>query len=251
MKRTTSALIAAALLCGSAAPTRADEKDASAVIDKAVAALGGEAKLTKAGAASWAGKGTITFNDVENDVTTRTVVQGVDRMRGEFQGEFGGMEVKGVTVLDGEKGWRKFGDDPMPLDGEALANERRRAYLQAAPMTLLPLKTKGFKVETAPDETVDGKPAAVLKVTGPDAKTFTLAFDKGTGLPAKLTATVQGFGGEEFKQETTYSDYKEFDGVKRATKLVSLRDGSPFVKMTLSDFKTLETPDPDAFAGPK
>ena len=251
MKRFLGAWLAAALLTGQGAALRADDKDATAILDKAIAALGGEEKLAKAGSASWKGKGTITFNDTENPIKTKTTIQGLDRNRAEFEAEFNGNEVKGVTVLDGNKGWRKFGDESQDLDGEALATEKRRAYLQAAPATILPLKGKGFKVETAPDEKVDGKPAAVIKATGPDGKTFTLAFDKESGLPVKMTARVKGWQGEDYEQETTMSDYKEFGGIKRATKTESKRDGNPFVKLELSEFKVEDKLDPETFAEPK
>ena len=51
-------------------------------------------------------------------------------------------------------------------------------YLQVVPITLIPLKDKAFKVESAGEEKVGEKPAAALKVTGPDGKDFTLLFDK-------------------------------------------------------------------------
>ena len=37
-----------------------------------------------------------------------------------------------------------------------------------------------------------GKPAAALKVTGPDGKDFTLYFDKESGLPVRMVAKVIG-----------------------------------------------------------
>ena len=38
---------------------------------------------------------------------------------------------------------------------------------------------------------------------GPTRKDFKLFFDKESGLPVKLVATVVGFDGNEFTQETT------------------------------------------------
>ena len=223
----------------------------TAVLDKAIAALGGAEKLAKAGTATWKGKGTISFGDDDNPIKTTTTVQGLDKHRAEFEGTFGGNEVKGVTVIAGDKGWRKFNDDVMALDGDDLAAEKRRAYLQAAPMTILPLKGKGFKVEMAPEEKVGDKPAAGVKAKGPDGKEFTIYFDKESGLPVKLVATVRGFQGEDFTQETTYADYKDFGGVKKATKVDSKRDGMKFVSTELADFKVLDAVEPGTFDEPK
>ena len=87
-------------------------------------------------------------------------------------------------------------------------------------------------------------------MTTPDGKEFTLYFDKESGLPVKLVAKVVGFGGEEFTQETTYKDYKDFDGIKKATKVDSKRDGEDFTKSEVTEFKVLEKVDPKAFSEP-
>ena len=250
MKRFLGVLVVSALLSGQGSASRADEKDATPILDKAIAALGGEAKLAKAATATWKTKGTISFNNNDNPIKGTTIVEGIDKHRGEFEMEFDGNPFKGVTVLNGGKGWRKFGDDLQDLEGEMLANEKHRAYLMVVPMTILPLKGKGFKVEAAPEEKVGDKPAAVVKGTGPDGKTFTLYFDKETGLPVKLTATVADFQGDDVSQETTFADYKEFDGVKRATKTESKRNGTPFIKMDVLEFKVVDKLEPGTFAEP-
>ncbi len=247
MKRLLGAMLAAALLSGQA---RADDKDATAVLDKAIAALGGAEKLAKAGTATWKTKGTITLGDNDNPIKTATTVQGLDKHRAEFEGTFNGDEIKGVTVLVGDKGWRKFADNSMELDGDDLANEKRRAYLQAA-ATVLPLKGKGFKAESVSEENVGHKPAVAVKMTGPDGKSFTISFDKESGLPVKLVATVKGFQGEDYTQETTYADYKDFDGIKRPTKTQSKRDGMKFVSVEVSEYKTLDAVPPGTFDEPK
>jgi hypothetical protein len=90
-----------------------------------------------------------------------------------------------------------------------------------------------------------------VKVTGPDGKEFTLAFDKDSGLPARMVAKVIGFQGQENLQETTYADYKDFDGIKKATKVESKRDGEPFIKQEVVEFKALEKVDPKTFAEPQ
>jgi len=246
MKRFLSALVVSTLALSAA---RAD--DADAVVDKAIKAIGGEAKLAKVNAVSWKGKGKIIFNDNENTFTSQATVRGVGHLRSEFEGEFGGNPFKGVTVLSGDKGWRKFGDNLMELEGDQLANEKRNVSLQVLPILLLPLKGKDYKLASAGDENVDGKPAAGVKATGPDGKDLTIYFDKESGLPVRLVATVVGFNNEEFTQETTYGDYKDFDGIKKATKSVSKRDGQRFVEIEFTEFKVLDKVDDDTFAEPK
>jgi hypothetical protein len=256
-----------ALGIGVAGPVRAaDTKDATAILDSAIKALGGEEKLGKVKAASWKTKGTITFQGSDNPFTGQTTVtfqgsdnpftgqttvQGLEQSRQEFEGEFGGSTFKGVTVVAGEKGWRDFAGQRMELDKEALGNEKRTAYLALVPITILPLKGAGFKVEAIGEESIGGKPAVGIKATPPDGKEFRLYFDKESSLPVRLVAKVAGFMGDEFTQETTFSDYQDMGGIKKATKISAKRDGEKFIETQITEFKVLDTVDAKTFAEPQ
>jgi hypothetical protein len=231
--------------------SRADDQKATSIIDAAIQALGGEAKLAKATCVSWKSKGTITFSGNDLPIKQTVTIDGLERQSGTFELEVNGESVQGMAVLNGSKGWRKFGDNLMELDDEAVATLKQGLYLQAIGATLLPIKGKGFKVETAPEEKVSGKTVDVLKGTGPDGKSFTIAFDQETHLPVRLVATVKGPQGQEYVQETTYSDFKDFDGIKKATKSETKRDGDPFLTSEITDFKVLEKADPTLFDEPK
>jgi hypothetical protein len=252
MKSFIGTVSAAVLLSGLAGPARAaDEQDTKAIIAKAIKALGGEAKLSNAKAAMSKLKGKITFMGTDNDVSLQSTTQGLDHHRGAFEGDFGGNKIEGVTVIAGDKGWRKFGENVMELDAEHVANEKRNIYLDAIPASVVPLKGKGFKVEAAGTEKVGGKPAVGIKVTGPDGKDFKLYFDAESGLPVKAVAKVLDFMDTEFTQETTYSNYKDFDGIKVATKIVRKRDGEKFMEMEVTSFKVLKEVPKGTFAEPK
>jgi hypothetical protein len=56
---------------------------------------------------------------------------------------------------------------------------------------------------------------------------------------------------DEFTQETTYSAYKDFGGVKKATKIETKRDGQKFITAEVTDFKTGKKVDAKTFAEPK
>ena len=224
--------------------------DPSAVIDKAIKALGGEEALAKVKAASWKSTGTISFGNNDNAVTNTMTVQGLDHARQVFEGQFNGNAVKGVTLLAGDKGSRQFGDNHSDLDAAAVANQKQTVYLQVIPITILPLKDKAYKVEGIAEETVDGKPQTGLKVTPADGKEFKIYFDKESGLPVRLVAKVAGFNGMEFTQETIFSDYKDVAGIKKAMKTVSKRDGQKFIDQQITEFKILDTVDPKTFTDP-
>ncbi len=249
MTRLISAVLALTLLSGLSGSGQA--ADATAILDKAIQALGGAEQLSKVKAATWKAKGTITFMGNDNAVTMQTTMQGLDHFRQEFEGDFGGNKVQGVTVLAGDKGWQKFGDNLMELDKDRLANEKRRFYLAVIPTTLLPLKGKQFKVEAIAEENVGGKPAVGIKAIGPEGKDFSLYFDKESGLPVKLVAKVVGFMGNEFTQETTLSDYKQVGGIQKAMKFQSKRDGEKFQELQITEFKVLDQVDPKTFTEPQ
>jgi hypothetical protein len=252
MQRFFSGVFMALVVSGIAGAARAEDAAVNSILDKAIKALGGEAKLGKLEAYSTKSKGTITFGGNENHLISESTVAGLDRFRQEFEVESQGNQFKGVVVLNGDKAWRKnAGNNTAELDADAVVNEKRSVYLQVIPGTILPLKTKAFKVETAGDETVAGSPAVVLKVTGPEGKSFTLAFDKQSGLPVKLQAKVFGLQGAEFIQETTYSVFTDFNGIKRATKIETKRNGEPFGKVEVIEFKAIEKVDPKIFDEPE
>lgn len=254
MKRLLCAAFAATLALSPLCAARADDKDkdAVAVIDKAVKALGGEEKLAKVEGHSWKTKGVISVGGNEIELSGTSITKGLSHHKGEMEADANGQKFKVTVVVKGDKGWRKINDDVMPLDDDGLTNEKRRLYLQAAATLVLPLKGKDFKVTSAGEEKVGDKPAAVLKVTGPDGKDFKLFFDKDSGLLVKQVATVPGFmPGEEFEQETVYKDYKDFGGIKAAAKHEAKRNGDKFLDSDITDVKFLEKIEDGTFAEPQ
>jgi hypothetical protein len=248
MTRQLVAALVLILVASHGTLTRA--QDAKSVLDKAMKAMGGEKKLAEIKAVNWKGKGTLTFNGEDNPFTSETTLSGLDHLRSSFEANIMGNEIKATTVVAGDEGWRVFADMKMELDKEGLLNEKRQMYLQLIPATLVPLRQKEFKVELVGMEKVADKPANVLKVTGPDKKDFTIYFDAGTGLPVRQVANVIGFMGEEFTQDTTYDGYKDFDGIKKATKIDSKRDGEKFVSYEITDFQVLKNVDASTFKEP-
>jgi hypothetical protein len=48
-----------------------------------------------------------------------------------------------------------------------------------------------------------------------------------------------------------YSDYRDFDGLKKATKVQSKRDGQDFLKSEVTEFKVVDKLDPKTFDEPE
>jgi len=251
MKRFFGIVLVVLLTSGLATSIRADDENAKATVAKAISALGGEEKLAKIAAFTWKSKGKFIINGSDNIFKSHVTVQGFDQYRSEFEGEFNGNPVKGVTVLNGDKGWRKFGDQLMEMNEEQVANEKRSIYLMVIPTTLVALKDKKFEIGTASEEKVGDKQAVGVKGKGPDGKDFTIYFDKESGVPVKLVAKMTGFMGEEFTLETSFANYKDFDGIQKATKIESKRDGEKFLDAELTEFKIVDKVDASTFDEPK
>lgn len=257
MKWSLDAVLAAMFVLGLGGRAKAaDDKDAHAILDKAIKALGGQEKLSKIKAATWKIKGTITSNGNDSEYTSTLTAQGLDRFRATFETEYNGSKLEAITVLAKNKGWRKIGgrnivDRKEEIDGSELADQKRTVYLEVVPTILVPLKGKDFKVAAAGEKRVGDKLAIGLKVTGPEGKDFTLFFDKDSGLPLMLTAKYVGSGGKAFTAETTFANYKEFAGIKKATKNVTKHNGEKFMEAQLTEFKVLDTVDPKTFEEPK
>jgi hypothetical protein len=160
LEGTLAVAIAGAAVMGTLA--RADDPKATEILDKAIKALGGAEKLAKAEITSERAKGKLTIEGNENTISSQAITQGIDRRHSEFEGEFNGNKFKGLSILNGDKGWRVFGDMVMEMDQDAVKNEKRTVYLSSAFDLALPLKGKAFKIESAPEEKVGGKPAAAI-----------------------------------------------------------------------------------------
>jgi hypothetical protein len=244
----TLALVAAST--GLTHVSRADDA-ANAVIDKAIDALGGAEKLNKAKGVTWAAKSTVTFGGNEFTITSDSTALGLDQFKGTFSGEFNGQTFEGTTVVNKTRGWRKIADMSNQLDDDQLDSQKRSIYMQLLPMLVVPLRGKEFKLESLGEEKDGDITLQVIKVTGPDGKDFKLSFDKTSGLPARVEGTVSDGMGSEFNLVSTYKDFKEFGGVRKATKITSTRDGEPFIEENVSEFKTHETIDPKTFDEPQ
>jgi hypothetical protein len=229
----------------------ADEPTPSAIVDKGIKALGGEEKLKKAVAMSWKTKGLMSIQGNDIDFSSQAMAQGIDKIKSELELDFNGNAMKATVVMSGDKGWRRFGDNTMEMDNDAIANEKHSLAMQLIPVTLLALKGKDFKLASVPEQKVADKPALGVKITEPSGKEFTLFFDKESGLPVKSVGKIVGWQGEENEVETTYANYKEFDGIKKATKVKSKRDGEPFMESEISDFKVLDKAPAETFVEPK
>jgi hypothetical protein len=239
-----AAFLVALTACGSA---KADERAAGAILDKAIKAMGGEERLSRIKAFTMKGKGTVVVDGDDVPFTFQTTAKGIAQYRSTYETTADGERFAGGIVIDGDKAWRKQNDQAEKLEGKELDDEKRKAYIDVVPILLTLLKGRGFQLDSAEED----KTTTGIRAKGPDGKDFTIRFDKESGLPARLSGEVVDDEGEEFMEEVTFGDYREFDGIKVATKSSIKKDGERFVEVEEMEFKAIDEVKPDTFAEPK
>jgi hypothetical protein len=232
-------------------PVHADDATAAqAIIDKAIKAQGGD-KLGKSRGITIKSKGKFFGLGQPVDFTGETSTQLPSQLRVEFAMEFNGMTFKFMQVVNGDKGWVRLNDETKDMDKDALAEAKEQLYASWV-TSLLPLREKGFTLSPLGDSKIGDQDAVGVRVSHKDRRDVSLYFDKKSGLLLKSETRgkdVQG-GGNEFSSESFFKDYKDFDGVKRATKLIIKRDGKDFVESEVTDYKTEKKLDDSVFAKP-
>jgi hypothetical protein len=235
MSRYCGTLVAAVLACIPSGAAVAGGDNAKVILDKAIEALGGAEKLSKIEGLSWTSNGSIKEDGQVRKMTAVETFHGLSRVRRDYRV----YRARSQTILDRDKGWQ-FSGRYRPMNAVAVAQEKRSIYLQLVPTLLVPLKGAGFKYEAAGEEEVRGKPASILKITAPDGKDFTLSFDKESFLPVKEVARSIGSHGKERVEVVTFSQYKDFEGIKKATLIEVEIDAQNYSFFEIVDFKVLD-----------
>lgn len=244
-------LIVAALT--TAQGVRADDKaEMKALIEKAVAAQGGKEKLAMIKATTYKSKGKVYTQGDDYDFTSDYAVQLPDKLRLRMEIESNGVKVTIVIVNDGKTAWRKVGKDTTEYSKEGFAEVQEDMYANRVEKLLTVLEDKDIELSPLGEIKVDDKAVVGMRVTHKGHRDVNLYFAKDSGLLVKSERIIkdQMHGGKEYRQEVFYRDYKDFGGIKRATKVDIKRDGEKFVESELSDFENKDMIDPAEFAKP-
>lgn len=238
-------ILAASLILVAFTAVLAGGDDARAVIDKAIAATGGEAKLARFNAATFKEKGTYYGMGDGLPYSSNFVMQMPDRFKMEIVGVF-------TLCLDGDKGWIEANGEVKDMPKEELEVQQTN-HKAGWIASLLPLKDKAFTLKLLPAAKVDGKEARVVQVNRKDYPEVKLYFDAANNLLVKSEfkskASEQGY--KEVMMENTFANYKDVEGAKLAHKMSIRRDGKLFVEGEIESITPEPKLDPKVFAKPK
>jgi hypothetical protein len=228
---------------------RAEEKDeAKAVVDKALKAMGGEAKVAKLKAGTWKAKLTASEGGKDISVATDGTWQGLSQYHINAEATFDGRTDNVIFVINGDKGWAKHGER-VDEAKEELPLAKNGLYAMRAPQHLAEFKGKDFKLSHLGEVKVNDKAAFGVSVAHKDFKDISVFFDKEDGLPVKCEVHLTDPRSKEITVEFFYSDYKEMDGVKHPTKLLIKFDNKE-ATMEVSEIKTKDKVDDSEFDKP-
>lgn len=250
MRRARTASLVWALTLAILVAVRADDDASTRVlVDKAIAAHGGAANLAKWQAITAKLKGTFHGTGVAIPYSGEIALQGPSQRKLDIEASLGGQTVRMSRVLNGGKGWVKFNDATKELAAHEIAEAKEEARSDWV-AAFLPLKNKEFALAVVGEVEIDKRPALGIKASSKDLRDIDLYFDKEAGLLVKAETRVKDDDGQEVAEETFFSDYKEVQGTRQATKFVVKRDGKLYLEGEVSDYQLTEKLDDGVFAKP-
>jgi hypothetical protein len=226
-------------------PQWAHAAEPKEIIEQAIKASGGAEAINKQKAFTWSETGKYYGMGDGLDFKGKCAYQAPDKFRVEIENVF-------TMGLDGKTGWTKTADGTVAdLTGEKLKTQLDQIYLSRV-VRLAPLTGKKFKLADAGEEKVGDHNAVGVKVSSEGHPDVTLYFDKESHLLVKTSVQVYSEEeSKEVKQESSFSDYKEFGGVKQPMKYVAMHDGKRYIEAEISDFKVVDKLDESMFKKPE
>jgi hypothetical protein len=238
-------------LCWSATAGADQDKDARAIIDKALQAHGGAAKLAKMQAVHLKLKGTLEIMNMNLKFAMELHVQLPDKIRTNVDLDIMNKSFNIIQGYDGKKAWiSTMGQTKAQDDPKVLSKYRDDMYVKSV-VSLTALSGKGFDLSPIGEVKVQDKETVGVRVTSKDRPDVSLYFDKKTGLLLKAEhRTREPINMQEVTQEEYYSDYKEADGIPVARKVVIHHDAKLFMEFEVTEGKWLDRIDAAMFAQP-
>jgi hypothetical protein len=251
MRKLCCGAVAFCVLAAGAIGLRAADQESQTIIDKAIQAAGGEARLAALKTATLKTTAKFQAGGMDLSFSGEASVAELDRLR--VEGDLLGIALCGVLSPQGC--WRKLGERVEDARQEAQPGLRKLLYALRAAQTLLPLKDKAVTLVHGGEARVGDRAAVIVKAAHKDHGAIDFYFDKETGLPAKVELrVVLGPDNQDTPFEYILSEYKEVEGMKHFTKIAvtGLMDDSQKVtcEITLSDVKPVPKLEDDLFARP-
>ncbi len=221
------------------------------IVERAITAHGGMERLGKARADWVRVKGVLWINAHQYAFTGESIVQ--------LPGQF-----KSTTKIATEGG-------PQTVS-QSYTNETARAFINGKAEAKIPMNTeaeiravmhldrairlvplitdKDFQLIALGEVKVEGRPALGVKVLAKGQRELRLFFDKEKGWLIKTEHALDNSTDKEVLQEEFYSDYQDYAGYKRPSRLTVHREGKKVLDADVVEVKYYEKIEDEVFTKP-
>jgi hypothetical protein len=250
MQRLVCGLLTAGLLVVGAARTHAEDVT-KGIIQKAITAHGGAAKLAQLRVRQEKTRSTFEARGLTVTATTDSLVQLPDRRKDTIDNEAGGNKSTSIQVVQGDMAWQRRNGQTTAYPAEQRRWLQERLHGDYV-LTLAPLlQDPELTLSALGEVQVNGRQALGVKVSARDRQDVDLYFDKANGLLVKSGGKRFLSRTQEAYVETVYSDYQETDGLTWPRKAVDYLEGIKKVQETeLTELRFLDKIDAGEFAQP-
>jgi len=239
------------VLLVSASVVSAEDK-ARAIVEKAIQAQGGEAKVAKLRTMQIKVEGTASFVPGQPDLpfTIEDVWQMPHQYKTSSTFQFQDQKLTQIQTIDGDKGWIQANGQTQVMPKDAFDEMKEQTYAEGLDRLAF-LKEKDVDISTVDPIEVDGKPAVGVLVKPKSHRDVKLYFDKTSGLLVKREhRLLDPSSGKEVLQEVVFSDYQEKDGLKHYRKIVAFREGKKVIDARVTEITFFDKLDEKVFAKP-
>ena len=189
------------------------DEDAKAILEKAIAAHGGAAKLAKLQTMSAKAKGTVNFGlrskktdklHVDAPCTQEIAWQSPDRLK--IVNHLATEDpVRSIECIIGEDGWSRSNDKLGPLSASKRDELHSQAHVRRL-MQLTPLlRDNIYELSVLEEIRIDDRPARGIRVVCPGERDVKLYFDAETGQLAKIERRIYEEGGKKRYLQESFS----------------------------------------------
>lgn len=217
------------------------------LLEKAIAARGGEAQLKKQLSLSTKGKGRSAPLNIVANFQFRTITALPNRIRDETDYEDG---TKFVQVLDRDKGWVSINGTVKEMDAVNFKSMQESLYFSEL-LTLVPMREERYTLEPLPEQRKEGVIVQGFIVKSKDHSDVTFYFEKENNLLLLgKTKVIDPNSLIEHSQETYFTSYESVQGLLFPKRWVIYTDGNKSMELNFEEMKFIDKMDPIFFVKP-
>lgn len=225
--------------------------DPKAVVEKAIAAHGGEAKIARLNRVHSKAEGTI--DALPNQPPVPFVGESWrwdDNSKMTITMRVQGVKVSVTDAVHGDTQWRQLFGKTQELAKEEVAEIQESRHVDKI-AKLGFLKDDTVELASLPESKIADKEAVGVVVKSKGHKDVKLYFDKESGLLLKVEhSSLDLLSGKEVLEELLLSDYQDKDGLKYAMKSTLMRDGKKIMDGKVTELEFVDKMDQATFARP-